>query len=735
MTTKDEEYKQSIQEYEQNIITMKNFIEACRSNPSHLIGYREDPRAHLSCFREVLQNAADEILREYSPANYCMVEYYEKDGMYSCFDNGRGIPRNSIIRAFTQEFTSSNYKKKSGGYSVGVNGLGMKCVVALSDYVNVTCFICDKYSKSGKPEAYTIRFEKGYPTTKTPIDYPNNDKIQGTRIEMKIDESILGKERPNIESIIDLVNTVAHLSPIGSIYDMHVEPNKGHNYDIHIVNNGGTLDLLAEHSDGIRFVIPPILIQKENKEKTMKCEVAISWNANGLDDQEVIHSYANACIVIPGDSTHVKGFLDGITNYFREYMNKFVLTDKSKFNTVNNDIKAGLRAEVSIFHIQANFSSQSKLVFSNLDVIPFMKEAMRDGLDEWCKQNAVQLDKLCRYFKDVGSLRTKNETNKIQLQKSAISVFTGMPAKYDKPSGKEHLELIIVEGDSALGPCESARDHKKQGLFPIRGKVKNAMTCSKADFFKNEECKAIYTILGCGAGRQCDPEKCSFEKIIFMGDADMDGLHIRTLLLKMFLMYYRPLVESGRVYAAVPPLYSIKLKGGDRKFFIDNEDFVSYVFKTFSKENEVRSSNNKKMNNDEVIRLLSMNIDYYDKMETLSKNHAMNPNVLEFIYTRIVKDMKIKQIAKEGKKVYPYLNIFESNGVIVGDGLVNELIETAIFNKEMMKDCKNMISFYLENSDPNGYILNGQSVTLYQLMATFNKYQPKSLTRYKGKRT
>jgi DNA gyrase/topoisomerase IV subunit B len=199
-------------------------------------------------------------------------------------------------------------------------------------------------------------------------------------------------------------------------------------------------------------------------------------------------------------------------------------------------------------------------------------------------------------------------------------------------------------------------------------------------------------------------------------------------------MYYRPLVEAGRVYAAVPPLYSIKI-GSHRKFFIDNEDFVSYIFKTFTKENEVRDSNNKKMANSDIIHLLANNIDYYEKMESLSKNHAMNPNVLEFIYTRIVKNMKIKQIAKEGKKIYPYLDIFESNGVIVGDGLVNELVETAIFNKEMMKDCDNMISFYLENSDPNGYILNGQHVSLYQLMAAFNKYQPKSLTRYKGKRT
>ena len=733
---KDIDYKKSIQEYEKDIVTMKNFVEACRNNPSHLIGYKDDPRAHLSCFREVLQNATDEILREYSPAQMCLVELYEKDGQIAVFDDGRGIPRNSMIRVFTQEFTSSNFKKKDGNtWSVGVNGTGSKCCCALSDYFEVICYICDKYSESGKPEAYTIRFEKGYPTTDAPVDYPNPNNIQGTRVEFKIDESILGRVRPTINDYINLINVIAHLSPIGAIYDIHVEPTKGRNYDIHIVNNSGVLELLNEHSHDIKFVIPPIIIQKENAEHTMKCEVAIAWNANGIDDQEVIHSYANACIVIPGDSTHVKGFLEGLTTYFRDYMNKFVLNDKSKFSSTINDIKSGLRAEVSIFHVQANFSSQSKNVFSNLEAIPFMRDAIKEGLDEWVKTNAPLVDKLCKYFKEVGTLRSKTDNIKIQLNKSAVSVFNNLPLKYDKPSGKEHLELLIVEGDSALGPTLVARDHKRQGCVPIRGKFKNAMTCTKAQFFANEECKGLNAILNCGIGRNCDISNCQFEKIIFLVDSDVDGSQIRTLLLKAFLVYYRNLVEAGRVYTALPPLYSIKLSNGERVYFTDDRDFVSYMFKTFSKENEVRSSDNKKMKNDDIIQLLTDNLNYYETMNILADNHAMDPNVLEYIYSRIIKNENVKQIAKESKKKYPYLEIKQDNGVIVGDGLVNENIETAIFHSDMMKDCKEMISPFLENSDPNGYILNGEKVSLYQLMSAFNKYQPKNLTRYKGKRT
>ena len=364
-----------------------------------------------------------------------------------------------------------------------------------------------------------------------------------------------------------------------------------------------------------------------------------------------------------------------------------------------------------------------------------MRDAMKAGLEEWCRANGPHLEKLCKYFKDVGNLRVKTDTVKIQLQKNQVSVFSGLPSKYDKPTGKDHLELLIVEGDSALGPCLIARDYLRQGVMSVRGKVKNALTSSKKDFFNNEECKGIYTILACGEGRRCEPEKCPFEKIIFLSDADMDGLHIRTLLLKMFLTYYKPLVEAGRVYAAVPPLYSIPLKNDERQYFIDDEDFVRYIFKTFSKSNEVRDSNGKKISNDNIVHLLSANVDYYRTMNKLADNHAMDPNLLEFIYSRIIKEESVSRIAKESKKIYPYFSIEEDNGVIVGDGLINYNVETAIFHQNMLKDCEELIKPYLMNSDPNGYILNDKHVSLYQLMMEFNKYTPKNLTRYKGKRT
>ena len=720
------DYKKSIDEYNNSIKTMKDFVEAVRHNPTEFVGYK-GKRGHLNCFREIFQNSLDELIKVNSPCDHIWIEYYEADSMAVVTDNGRGIPFDSMIRVFTQQFTSSNYEKKAGEFSSGLHGVGSKCTNALSASFNVISYICSDYSPTGKPEARVVEFDHGYPKS-DPKPYPNKENFQGTRIEFIIDKEIMGKDAATCKDILDLINTLAPLSKIGAVVDYHAEPIKGQNYDVHLVNTEGIVNFLKREK--YNAVIPPIVLKAEND--IMKAELAFTWNAEGLDEDEIVYSFANMCVTVPSNSSHVEAFLSAISNYFRQYMNKFVLSDKSKFNTINSDIKAGLRAVVSVFHLNPLFSGQAKEIFSNPDIKPFITDLVNNGLDEWCRSNGPHLDKLCKYFKDVGNLRVKTDTVKIQLQKSQVSVFSGLPSKYDKPTGKDHLELLIVEGDSALGPCLIARDYLRQGVMSVRGKVKNALTSSKKDFFNNEECKGIYTILACGEGRRCEPEKCPFEKIIFLSDADMDGLHIRTLLLKMFLTYYKPLVEAGRVYAAVPPLYSIPLKNDERQYFIDDEDFVRYIFKTFSKSNEVRDSNGKKISNDNIVHLLSANVDYYRTMNKLADNHAMDPNLLEFIYSRIIKEESVSRIAKESKKIYPYFSIEEDNGVIVGDGLINYNVETAIFHQNMLKDCEELIKPYLVNSDPNGYILNDKHVSLYQLMMEFNKYTPKNLTRYKG---
>ena len=721
------DYKKNINDYAKQIKSMPNLIAGIRERATMYIGYIGN-KGMMQLFKEVLNNAMDEVQKFDSPANTIWVEYIEKDRMVTVADNGRGIPFDLMYKVFTVGHTSSNFEKKKGEFVSGYNGIGVKAVTALSRIFTATSSLCKEYSPSGKPESRQLVFHEGIEESKVPKSIPNKENFQGTVIQFSPDPKVMGEVTTTCEDILEFVKLVLPLMNIGTTISFYGEKINGKIIELELVNKNGVVSFL----DNLKFkrLIPYIYINK--KTESIACEVAFTWDSDGLDMNEEVISFANMNHTISNNSSHVIGFLDGVSTYFRNYMNKIVLANNSKLSCVTNDIKSGLKAVVSIMILEPQFTGQSKEILANAEVIPFMKDAIMEGLDNWCKNNANDLQRLTKFFKDVANLRLKTDTTKIQMLKSNISVFNDLPSKYEKPSGKTNLEFILVEGDSAMSPCRVARDHTKQGLLPLRGKVKNAMTCSKEEFFKNEECKAIYTILDCGEGRRCDVNKCKFEKIIFLGDGDYDGLHIRNLLLKMFLVYYRPLVEAGRVYAAVPPLYSIPLKNGDRQYFTNKSDFVQYVYKTFSKSNIVKGSNGKKLSDEKVIDLLTDNINYVSDMDVLSKNHAIDPNLLEFIYSRILLDEKLNRIQKEAKKIYPYLDVKQDNGKMVLDGLVNNGVETVIFHESMLRDCKDSIAHYVINSDPNGYYLNDRKVSLFELMQEFNEYIPPRLTRYKG---
>lgn len=724
------DYKKNINEYSSQIKTIKNFAEAVRKTPGQYIGYIGN-KGHINMIREVLQNSMDELEKEDSPCNHIWIEYYEADRKFVCTDNGRGIPFGNMNRIFAEEHTSSNYTKKPGEFSAGRHGVGAKVTNALSHEFVVQSFLCNQVSPDGKAHAKTISYREGVCISKGEKDIPNKNNYQGSIVWFTPSSQIMGTITTTCDDVMTLVSTLLPLMKIGAIIDFHGVTIDGNIVDRHLENKDGINTFLIFKAPD-NMLVYPIEFHALNAEKTMKADISLSWISKALDKPEDIVSFANMCPTI-NQSTHVTGFLDAVCNYFRVYMNKIFLPKNSSLTIQNNDIKAGMIAAVSVFHIEPMFSGQAKEIFSNRDIIQFEKDIIRDGLDEWCKKNASDVQRLCKFFKDVATLRNKSEDQKITLLKKQVSVFTGLPSKYLKPVGKDHLELVLVEGDSALAPCGTGRDPKCQGIFPLRGKVKNAMCCSKADFFKNEECKAIYTILGCGEGRNCDPNKCKFEKIIFLGDADMDGLHIRSLLLKMFLVYYKPLVEAGRVYAAVPPLYSIKKKGGELQYFTDKADYVHYVYSIFAKYNEVKNSAGKKISSNELINLLQFNFNYIDEMNIVSKNYSINPILLEMVYGMIVRDKSPAAIKKAVQKlVSVFLDVKYENKILVLDGLVGEQIQTAVFNSNMLNDCENRIGRFIRNTDPNGYVLNNKKVSLYELMTAFHSYTPSSVQRYKG---
>jgi DNA gyrase subunit B len=715
--------KENILDYAKKIKTIKNFADVVRKMPGMYIGYIGNA-GYINMIREVYQNSMDELEREISPCTKIRVEYYEKDRRTIIMDNGRGIPYGKIVEIFTVPNTGTNYDKKEGEFSAGRHGVGSKVTAALRAE-----FFANSYLSAevvGKPQGRRIEIREGKLWDKGEAEIPNPNNIQGSIIEFTPSTQIMGEITTTCEDVLELVSSLLPLMKIGAIVDFYGVKLDGTVIDQHLVNEDGIVAFLVCKTNSP--LIMPIVFSKITGK--MKADIAFTYDSESFESEDIL-SFANTCPTVnTANSTHVSGFLEALTNYFRIYMNKIYLNN-SKMSVVNNDIKCGLKAVVSVSHIEPMFSGQAKEIFSNRDIIPFIKEMMTDGLDEWCKTNSSDLQRLCRQFKSAAELRLKQDKERIAIvKKYKTSTLTGMPEKYEKPNGKDHLELIIVEGDSAKAPCSTARDDERQGIFPIRGKVVNVMVESKAKFINNEECQGITTILNGNPhnfGKNFDINKCPFEKIVIMTDADLDGLHIRALLLKMFLVYFTPIVATGRLYSAVPPLYGAKIKG-KFTYFTSKLDFIKYVETKFGSENEVCDIKNKVISKLDLNGILYRNSNYVRDMSIICDNYAADPYLLEYAIS--IRNLPFDKFKHAIKSNYRFVDVRQQNGITILDGLVGEKCNTIIFNQEVMNACSRI--FHYIDSDANNFILNGVQTTLYGLMKRFDSYKPSNVVRYKG---
>ena len=537
-----EEMEANIKNYASQIKTLESFIEAVRLRPGmYVSGIGNKGFMHL--IKEVFQNSIDELQRDYSPCDHIWVTYDERSHLVEVTDNGRGLPFGEIVRICTNSHTSSNYDKKEGDYTAGTNGVGIKCVNALSSKFVVESYVLGK--------AKRVEFTDGIPWDKMELDIPNEGR-QGTYIAFMPAYDVMGNITTTVKEVYDLIYALVPLMKIGAVVDFVGTDINGVQKAEQFVNEDGIIQHLIMKT--VNPLIKPVIMHADCGE--MKADIAFTYDANDMS-VESISSFSNLCITIGG--THVDGFLDGLCTYFRNYMNRIYLANNNKLSVINNDIKTGLKAVVSVHCLTPIFSGQAKEILNNEEMRGFAKDLVYKSLEEFGKNNSSDLQKLCKYFKDIAEIRVKSDESKIKLKdKYSASILSGMPKKYAKPSGNKNLELFICEGDSALGSIKNSRDVTFQGVFPIRGKLPNAFTTVKSKFLANEEIASIITIIGGGYGKNFDIDKVKWDKIIFATDADSDGYHIASLLMRFFLMYMPEMILAGRVYKSVPPLYSIK---------------------------------------------------------------------------------------------------------------------------------------------------------------------------------
>lgn len=707
--------------YGEEIVQITDFVQKARQTKDMYIGKVAGNAAFLTMVREIVQNAIDEILKKvaFSPVFY--VTYSELNHQVTVEDNGRGIPHGKIGIIFGSDHTSSNYVKTPYEYSAGKNGCGASITNALSHKFTVESCVLGKCKYA--------EFDEGHIWKKGEIDKNCGDK-QGSTISFIPNEDEIGQVTATWKTVYDLLFTILPSTPIGTTVEYTGIDKDGNKHIETIVNHDGILTHLINMTQNP--YINPISISNDNG--TMKVDLTFTYDTSVENSEECIVSLNNTCPTDGG--SHVDGALDGICKFFRNYMNKIYLTNiKSKVKLIcsNNDIRTGLKLAISSFHLYALYNGQAKELLDNPDITPFISSTVQSGLSEWSKSNPNDLQKLCKWFKEVMELRLKSDKEKVKLSSSfQSSLLSGLPDKYIKPNGRHNTELIIVEGDSAFSSARNSRDHATQGIFPIRGKMPNVFTKSENDILKNEEAAAILTIIGAGYGKKFDLSKCKVDRVIILADADPDGAHIRTLVLRFLAMYCKPLVLAGRVFAGMPPLFGIEPKSKKNKwrYFVDKLDFTKYIQSQFTQQYIVKDMKGKPLSSKDTLSVLYNNSEYVSILERVSNTYAIDPLLLELVIK--LKNENFKNFSTAIKKNYRFMDVVQdkSHNTIILKGLANDKYHEVFINEYLMNECIDIVPYIMNN--PSMYKLNDSNVTLYQLMSEFNKFIPAKLSRFKG---
>lgn len=507
--TIDKKMQENIKNYKNQFKSLETFVEGCRLRHAMYIGGTKS-RAFKNMVKEIVQNGVDEMVKQDSPGSVVNVTYDARDLSVMVEDDGRGIPFEIIIKNFTSTHTSTNYEKKGGDFSSGLNGIGSKVVNALSKY-----FIVQSYNSIDNI-AKQCTFIEGFQDGKGLVDIPCNGK-QGTIIKFVPSQEVLGEIDVPVEEMMDFIRKMVYVTNIGNTINFTGVTKEGRVIKESFVNQEGLNTYLVDMCT--KPLIMPIHYSDITSEQSCEFTFTYDLERSTKTTEPLLQVYANFNPVLGGKN--VEGFDKGLVSFFRKYMNTIYLANNKKKLTVTAaDIRCGLVGVLSTCSLTPVFLSQTKDMIVNEELVDYVANMVVVSLEKWAKEKQSDLQKVCKYLKEIAEVRTKSDEGKVKLSnKYESSATSDLPAKYVRPKKNKGLELIIVEGDSALGSARNSRDNNIQGIMPIRGKIPNALSTPRSKFISNEEIAGIITILGAGYGRNFDLSKCPYEKLIFMTDA------------------------------------------------------------------------------------------------------------------------------------------------------------------------------------------------------------------------
>ncbi|HZV53266.1 MAG TPA: DNA topoisomerase (ATP-hydrolyzing) subunit B [Candidatus Dormibacteraeota bacterium] len=559
--------------YDVEQIQVLEGLEPVRRRPGMYIGSTDSRGLHHLIW-EIVDNSVDEAL-----AGECdrIVVTLHADGSVSVADNGRGIPvgmhpteRRSTLEVVLTVLHAGG-KFGGGGYKVsgGLHGVGMSVVNALSERLQVWVH------RDGKE--YFQEYERGAP--RQPVTVVGDSDQRGTVVRFWPDREVFQDTRFDREIILHRLREMAFLNK--GLTLVLVDEHLGYPYTFYF--EGGILSFVRYLNRG-KGLVNQVPFYVDREVESTQIEIALQYNQTFVEN---VQSFANNIHTAEGGS-HLTGFRSSLTNVLNRYARKAGLLKDSDPNLTGDDVREGLTAVISVKLLEPQFEGQTKTKLGNPEVQGQVSAVLTDALGQFLDENPGEGRRIIE--KALTAARAREAARKARdlVQRKSFLESSTLPGKLADCSDRDprNCELFIVEGDSAGGTAKAGRDRRTQAILPLRGKILNVEKSRLDRALTSEEIRNLITALGTSVGDRFEYEKLRYHRIVAMTDADVDGSHIRTLLLTLFYRYFPVLIERGHVYMAQPPLYKIT-KGKQTRWAYSDEERDREVRRLGSKGVEV----------------------------------------------------------------------------------------------------------------------------------------------------
>jgi DNA gyrase subunit B len=562
---------QNNNDYSAKNINVLKGLEAVRKRPAMYIGDVSSRGLH-HLINEVVDNCIDEALGGYGDR---IIVTIKKDGSVSVDDRGRGIPvdmhpaekRSALEVVMTVLHAGGKFDKDSYKVSGGLHGVGVSVVNALSEILTAEVRRDNKI--------YFQEYHRGVPVDKVKQTGTYKGEQTGTKITFKPDSEIFKTTKFNFETVAERLRELAYLNK--DVTMILKDENDGQEETYRF--KGGLIDFVKYLDEQRTVLHKPVYIEgeKENTPVEISFEYSDSYSEN-------VHSYVNNINTIEG-GTHLVGFRTALTRTLNSYAYKNgLIKENNKITLTGDDFREGLTAVISVKVMEPQFEGQTKTKLGNSEVKSVVETIVGEKLSEYLEENPTVGKKIIEKCMRAAEAREASRKARDLVRRKNALDSMHLPGKLADCSinDPEHCEIYIVEGDSAGGSAKQGRDRRFQAILPIKGKILNVEKAKLNKILENQEIQTMVAALGAGIGEEFDAAKSRYGKIILMTDADVDGSHIRTLLLTFLYRHMKELITSGKVYIAQPPLYKVK-KGKEEHYAFDDEE-RDKVLKQFRKE-------------------------------------------------------------------------------------------------------------------------------------------------------